>query len=126
MTDGKPDTGPFSVTPTFAYMPPSAFSTTPRLVVGGAVNGINMLVNGTNDFFLSFDANPAAAGYAMMNFTTMADRVGFVATDARVVEVPVTTAVPEPSVWTMMILGFAAIGLVLRRRSLFCRSAIHA
>jgi len=117
ITDGTPDSGPFSATPVFRYVRPGGMTTAPRLVIGGAISGVNVLTNRTNDFYIAFEALPVLTGFAMLSFTTAGDRVGFTATDARVIELPAAAAVPEPSTWAMTFLGFGAVALLLRRRS---------
>ncbi len=117
VTDGRSNSGPFSAVPVFRYILPDGMTTMPRLIIGGEINGVNVLTNRTNDFYIAFDAFPVLTGFAMMGFTTDTDRVSFTATDARVVELPTTTAVPEPSAWAMMILGLGAVARSLRRRA---------
>jgi hypothetical protein len=117
VTDGRSNSGPFSAVPVFRYFLANAVSTMPRLIIGGEINGVNVLTNRTNDFYIAFDASPVLNGFAMMGFTTETDRVSFTATNASIVELPVATAVPEPSAWAMMILGLGAVAQSLRRRA---------
>ncbi|WP_231639384.1 PEPxxWA-CTERM sorting domain-containing protein [Sphingomonas profundi] len=112
VTDGQLNAGAFSAAPAFGYFQPNAFSTFPRLVLGGALNGTNVLVNRTNDFFFSFDASATGPTPAMLSFTDADRSVAFLASDA-VVSV---AAVPETATWAMMLAGFGLIGAMLRRR----------
>ena len=115
-TDGKINTGPFSAQSAFGYFHSNWFTPYPRLVLGGALNGTNRLVNGTNDFFISFDASASSAVLAQLSFTTADNRAPFQSEDAEVSQVVPSTDVPEPFVWAMMTIGFGVGGLMLRRR----------
>ena len=117
VTDGRTNAGPFSAAASFGYFqasPPMVLN--PRLGVGGAVNGTNVSLNGTDDFYFVFDAGATGPTRAMLGFTTAGGRVGFTATDAIVTPVQATAAVPEASTWAMMIAGFGMIGGLSRRR----------
>ncbi|MES2753738.1 MAG: PEPxxWA-CTERM sorting domain-containing protein [Pseudomonadota bacterium] len=61
---------------------------------------------GGNSAFLSSAADPTGSA-----FTPRTDDLAFTATFA-----PAVAAVPEPATWGLMILGFGAVGGVLRRR----------
>jgi PEP-CTERM motif len=79
--------------------------------LGGLVSGPAILSGFTSDFFFSF--NPAAAQQTTaVTYITPSSALatrGF-ASITRV------AAVPEPSTWAMMLIGFGAVGYSMRRR----------
>ena len=107
--------GPFSATPGFGYLQPSVSSPSPRIAVGGELNGVNVQLNRTDDFFFSFDAGVRGPTRAMLSFTTADDTAGFIASDAIVTPVAVAAGVPEPTAWAVMLLGFGVLGVALRQ-----------
>jgi hypothetical protein len=93
---------------------------------GGTSGGAAATIPGTNDFLLALqfpdagslgdptlfccaitEANISAFG---SNYTQVGEPSAFYATTGNV------SAVPEPSTWTMMILGFAGLGFMTYRR----------
>lgn len=114
ITDGMTNVGPFSAAPIVGYFPASGMSLFPRLGLGGAVNGGNVL--GTNDFYFTFNASATGPTPAMLGFVT-SDNVSFLASDAIVAPVSVTVSVAEPASWALMISGLGIVGGTLRRRS---------
>jgi hypothetical protein len=113
-TDGQINSGPFSAAPSFGYFLPNAMVANSHLVVGGAINGTNVMLNGTNDFSFSFDPTATGDRPVMLSFTTATAATGFVATNAVARPLEALTAVPEPSVWLMMLIGFCSVGAAMR------------
>jgi hypothetical protein len=113
-TDGRVNDGPFAAVPAAGYFLPDGMRNTPRAVIGGALNGANVMLPFTDDFFISFDGYKP--DYASVSFVTAATRAGMISLDARVRETTVPAAVPEPATWLMLVTGFGAIGAALRRR----------
>jgi hypothetical protein len=116
VTNAGTNVGPFSATPIVGYFPASAFSAFPRLLVGGAIGGGNVLESGKDDFFFSFDASAIGATPAMLGFIVKGNPIGFLATYA-VVTPSANAPVPEPRTWALFIAGFGLIGGMMRRRS---------
>jgi hypothetical protein len=114
VTDGRTNAGAFSAAPIAGYFPANGISLSPRIGVGGALNGGNVSLNGTNDFYIVF-ASDTLSG-ASVSFTTAAGTATFLSTDAVVRETTAATAVPEPGSWMILLLGAAIVGGVLRRR----------
>lgn len=59
-----------------------------------------------------------STGFFQFNFTqpTNSINLGITAASDAVLYTTVPSAVPEPATWAMMLLGFAAIGMAMRRR----------
>jgi hypothetical protein len=126
-----------SLSPGLASSSTIGFSTFPSsggsplyISVGGTAGGSNQIFTGTDDWVIFFKldpANPAALDFALCSdpgfscggsssfyasgFTLAGSGGAFFATVSTV-----TPAVPEPSTWAMMILGFAGIGFMAYRR----------
>jgi hypothetical protein len=122
VTDGQVNSGAFSAAPLAGYFPTGGFSRSPRIGVGGALNGISTGLNGTNDFYIVFDADDVRGGFTSVSFSTITDRVAFLASDAVVRETTQMPAVPEPSTWLMLLAGFGVTGAVVRRRGAAARN----
>lgn len=74
----------------------------------GTANGVTILPN-TDDFFLTND--PVEFGY-----TTQGDfNTHTVFFDSDAIRVTRLNGVPEPATWALMLFGFGAVGLTLRR-----------
>jgi hypothetical protein len=117
ITNGVRNVGPFAAAPIFGYFPAAAPMTIiPRLVGGGALNGGNIMLARTDDFFFSFDASAVGPTTAMLGFTAAGYATSFLATDARVTPVAVVATVPEPATWAMLIVGFGLVGGAMRSR----------
>jgi hypothetical protein len=90
----------------------------PNLVIGADLNGRNVITDTPTldaDFLLFFDPTlPSQSGpiYYLAGLT-IGERIN--AGVVTVTQVP-PSGVPEPSTWAMMLLGFGAIGLAMRRR----------
>ena len=116
VTNAGTNVGPFSAAPIVGYFPASAISSFPRLGIGGAIGGGNVLASGADDFYFTFDASAAGPTPAMLGFIVKGNKTGFLAVDA--VVTPIAAApVPEPATWAMFIGGFGLIGTGLRRRN---------
>lgn len=99
----------FSFPLTFSYDP--IFD---RLLVGGHGGGFT---SGTNDFGLRIDSFLSAPSLFDLEYVDVADATHFFASFTGSVSVtPITSGVPEPSTWAMMMLGFAGVGFVAYRR----------
>lgn len=87
-----------------------------RLLIGGISNGLASSSSNTPDFGLAF--NVLTLGSAAFVYSTSTTPNG--ATGSGVVVTRTTTpfsaAVPEPSTWAMMLIGFGAIGASMRHR----------
>jgi hypothetical protein len=114
VTDGNINAGPFSATPSFGYFQTSAMNTFPRLGVGGTLNGTNVLLNGTDDFYFVFDASAVGPTSALLGFTTASGGTPWTSWDATVQPRAAVAAVPEPATWAMMLGGFGVLGGALR------------
>ncbi|MBN9061654.1 MAG: hypothetical protein BGP06_02215 [Rhizobiales bacterium 65-9] len=104
-------------------------SATDLLTVGGAAPGPGLtdgpgsiqITPASNDFYLRIsDFSTAAAavqqlGYAQASFP---DGYYYTPADAKttLAFAPITSGVPEPSTWAMMLLGFLGLGFVAGRR----------
>ncbi|WP_174273545.1 PEPxxWA-CTERM sorting domain-containing protein [Sphingomonas bacterium] len=92
---------------------------------GGATNTSCQDLNGDgvcNNVFTLSNANSATANSASSNWyiaASIADNYGGdgIVDGFKLASVNVYAAVPEPASWSMMILGFGAIGAALRRRN---------
>ena len=91
-----------------------SYPTTPFLDVSGIIFSISaadcQLTAGCYMDVYSAPGNPSGKPYALYQSNGGVNFVDFVLTPE------LTTAVPEPSTWAMMILGFAGIGFVACRR----------
>jgi hypothetical protein len=116
ITNGVANVGPFSATPIFGYFPAGGMNAFPRIGVGGALNGGNVLVNRTDDFYFTFDAQATGPTRAMLSFTSSAFATPFIATNAFVTALATVPAVPEPAAWAMLTIGFGLIGGTMRRQ----------
>jgi len=116
ISNGIENVGPFAAAPIFGYFPADGMSSFPRLGVGGALNGGNTLVNGTDDFYFTFDASAVGATSAMLSFTSVDYATPFTTFNAVVKPIQVSASVPEPVTWGMMILGLTIAGGAIRRR----------
>lgn len=104
---------PATSVPTFPGFPPGVtsgtFNATFDLDTAGLINPAFVSANGAT-IPLAFDAflNGLFAGNAYFNIHTQQFPGGEIRGQ-------LTRAVPEPSTWAMMLFGFAAVGLTMRR-----------
>jgi PEP-CTERM motif len=99
----------FSFPLTFSYDP--IFD---RLFVGGHGGGFT---TGTNDFGLRIDNFLSAPSFFDLQYVDVADPThSFASFTGSVSVTPITSDVPEPSTWAMMLLGFAGVGFMAYRR----------
>ncbi|HEX8421736.1 MAG TPA: PEPxxWA-CTERM sorting domain-containing protein [Sphingomonas sp.] len=113
VTDGQVNAGAFSATPIAGYFAPQGgMFTTARIGLGGAINGGNTSLNGTNDFYITFNVDPVAFG--SVSFTTP-QAGAFLSAGALVRETTAIAAVPEPQTWMLLLAGFGAVGVTIRR-----------
>ena len=99
-----------------SFTVPGAGSSTFDATIDGKIN------NGSNGF-LTFDFGGAqTVTYAGGSFSLLINDLQFKGSDPEVMDLTgsisnaVITAVPEPSTWAMMILGFFGVGFVAYRR----------
>jgi hypothetical protein len=121
VTDGQVNAGPFSAAPVAGYFAPGGMNPNGRIGVGGALNGGNVGLPGTNDFYITFDANNVAFG--SVSFNTAAQAGAFLSAGAIVRETTTVAAVPEPQTWIMLLAGFGFLGAAIRRGR---RVVVHA
>lgn len=88
-------------------------TTATGLTLGGTLNGVNGILIGTNDFFVSFDPTLSAQTRQLI-FDSLS--LESFAIDSVSITQGAAAGVPEPASWTMMLLGFGAIGFAIRRR----------
>lgn len=79
--------------------------------LGGTVNGANGISDSTDDFFILFSPTLMSQS-ALLAVTTVS---GPSVPESNVLITQQAAAVPEPSTWAMMLLGYGAIGLAVRR-----------
>jgi len=95
------------------------YGTAANVTLGGVLNGVTSIVDGTADFFLNFsvtaDGLVTTGNYAVYSQPGSTISYGTGANVVTVVPNPVTGAVPEPGIWAMIVLGFGLIGAALRR-----------
>lgn len=73
------------------------------------VNGLSLFfTSGTNVLQIVDENDGAGYGVNLTNMSLTADKLS---------STPVAGAVPEPATWAMMLLGFGAIGVSMRRRA---------
>lgn len=99
-----------------------------RLSVNSPHNGLTTVqgfkINGaafggptiTGPFDNAFQINPAAPGGVMVTGALRFDGSGSICQECAKVDLRLGTAVPEPSTWAMMVLGFGMIAAALRRQ----------
>ena len=85
-----------------------------------AIQGLNYYSGQTFEQFVTLRLSQSLSYSVAGGPTYREDRLGTVAVSAR------TGAVPEPSSWAMMLIGFGGIGIALRRRRPASRAAATA
>jgi hypothetical protein len=84
------------------------------LLVGGQVLVIS---GGTNDFLLDISHFLSAPSLFSLTYADVGDpSTLFVSHTGSVSVTPLTSPVPEPSTWAMLILGFAGVGFIAFRK----------
>jgi PEP-CTERM motif len=86
-------------------------------VFWAAISGTTTLpgTSGTGDSYLSTLGQNLAAGSYILAFLQQDDDYGATANSGAILETGGQTPVPEPSTWAMMLFGFGAIGVSIRR-----------
>lgn len=122
---GATTTWSFS-SPIFAF---GGFWDLQSVSVGGPGTGIDLYLNGTTNV-ASIDNSLAGTFFGFVSdtpFTSVQERAGQIVASAETYEVsPIVFAgaVPEPSTWAMLILGFAGIGFMAYRRRYHAMQAV--
>jgi hypothetical protein len=85
--------------------------------IGGTPSGVNGLTVGPTsvDDFLFFFANPRTTPVTV-GFTTVLAGSQSGASGQITISLAAANSVPEPAAWALMLLGFGAIGVAMRRR----------
>lgn len=86
--------------------------------VGNCSTDICSVASGTSQFFLNLELTPAGEikpSSSRLIYSAQGSREIFYSKNVTVNRV-VSGAVPEPSTWALMILGFGAVGYAMRRR----------
>jgi PEP-CTERM motif-containing protein len=91
--------------------------------IGGNTNGPGGLSAGTDDFTLSF-FSPFVLDGASFAYTLTTEPFIITATQVSLSRVVPGGAIPEPTSWAMMLLGFGAVGLAIRRRRAIARACL--
>jgi hypothetical protein len=86
-------------------------------VFWAAIAGTTILPgnSGTNDSYLSTLGQNLAPGSYIVGFLQQDDDYGATANSGAILETSGRTPLPEPSTWAMMLFGFGAIGVSIRR-----------
>jgi hypothetical protein len=86
-------------------------------VFWAAISGTTTLpgTSGTNDSYLSTLGQNLAAGSYILAFLQQDDDYGATANSGAILETGGNPPLPEPSTWAMMLFGFGAIGVAIRR-----------
>jgi PEP-CTERM motif-containing protein len=86
-------------------------------VFWAAISGTTTLpgTSGTGDSYLSTLGQNLAAGSYILAFLQQDDDYGATANSGAILETDGHPPVPEPSTWAMMVLGFGAAGVAVRR-----------
>jgi PEP-CTERM motif len=92
------------------------FQASDFLAIGGLANGSNGIVGNSNDFFLAIqNVSSSLPTYGVFGYSAVGFSNNFTTLDVRG---PITLgAVPEPTSWALMILGFGLVGGALRRKT---------
>lgn len=86
--------------------------------IGGTPSGVRGITSGINDFIFHFNPYTVTGGsfsYSTVGYNNIGDGSG-----------SLSAAVPEPSAWAMLLIGFFALGYAQRRRSVGYRAAYAA
>ena len=93
------------------------FQAADTITLGGLRCGVSGVCGGTDDFFIGFrnvtrhTLHLDVIGYSAFSLTGL--RTSFWSTSTAIYAM---SAAPEPAVWTTVILGFAMLGVAVRRR----------
>ena len=77
------------------------------------MNGQTVVFSNTDDYFFLFNAASLSQTASLLQYAN-AGTQGIFGGDLSITQV--AAGVPEPGTWAMMLLGFGAIGVALRRR----------
>ena len=81
--------------------------------LGGNLNGDTVVVSNTNDYFFLFDPASSSQTASLLQYANVGTP-GVLGGNLTITQV--AAAVPEPASWALMLLGFGAIGVAMRRR----------
>jgi hypothetical protein len=93
-----------------------------ELIVGGVFEGANAILLGSpipeSDFYLHIYTFAATTTFQQLGYAEAGGGYFYTAGETGTVTVtPITSGVPEPSTWAMMLLGFAGLGYAGYRRA---------
>lgn len=113
ITDGQVNAAPFSTAPIAGYFGPNDFVRTGRIGVGGAINGGNVSLPGTDDFYIVLDVDTIGSG--SVSFATASQTGAFLSAGAVVRETTASAPIPEPGTWMLLLAGVGVVGVAIRR-----------
>lgn len=87
------------------------------LQIGGTLSGVDTVKTGTNDFTLLFFPASRPAQYVWAYLRYSQDGQSQFYSHWATLSVQRSPSLPEPTSWALMLLGFGAVGVTMRRRS---------